>query len=282
VDTAVALPALEQELAMVIARARKEWPGIDVPDERYLAYLGERIDPRGDRPAALRKMHTSDLYLTCACVAGDESAVVAFDTAYLGRIDASLSRMKLPPSALEEAKQVLRHTLFVGREGKPPKIGEYRGLGELKTWVRAAAVRASFRVMRQPKGQAEVDATVLRGIPASGDIELDYMRRTHGPDVGVALKEAFLGLSAEERNLLRHHFAHGLTVDDLAALYKIHRSTAARRLVAAKVLLAERTREVLALRMGVRPSEVSSLVRLIESQLEVTLGSILERASEER
>lgn len=275
VDDGSALPELEQELRALVDRARERWQGFNVSDEVYLAYLGERIDLSGDRVAAVRKAKTSDLYLTCACAAGDAAAVEAFDTAYLGGIEGSLERMKLPSSALEEAKQVVRHTLFVGQEGRAPKISEYRGTGELKTWVRAAAVRASFRVMRNPKGQADVDAAVLSGVPASGDVELEYLKRTYGPGFGSGLEEAFQELSAAERNLLRHHFVHGLTIDDLSSLYKVHRATAARRLVAARQRLAERTREVLAVRFGVRKSEVSSLVRLIESQLDVTLGSIL-------
>jgi RNA polymerase sigma-70 factor (ECF subfamily) len=278
---ASALSSLELELRSAIDRAREAWPGVDVPDEAYVAYLAERVDARGDRVGAIRKAKTRDLYLTCACASGDESAVTRFDATYLVGIDASLERMKLPPSALAEAKQVLRHTLFVGQKGRPPKIAEYRGTGDLKTWVRAAAVRASFRVMRQPKGQADVDAAVLYDVPASGDVELEYLRRTYGPGFGDGLKEAFGALSAAERNLLRHHFVHGLTIDDLSSLYKVHRATAARRLVAARERLAERTREVLAVRFGVRKSEVSSLVRLIESQLDVTLGSILKRAPDD-
>jgi RNA polymerase sigma-70 factor (ECF subfamily) len=271
------LPELERALRTVIEQARAQWPSFNVPEETFLRYVAQRISPSGDRLGAVRKAKTTELYLTCACAAGDASAVAAFDRAYLDGIEGSLERMKLPRSAVEEAKQVLRHVLFVGQAGRRPKISEYRGTGELKTWVRAAAVRASFRVMRNPKGQADVDAAVLSGVPATEDVELDYLKRTYGPGFGRGLEEAFQQLTAAERNLLRHHFAHGLTIDELASLYKVHRATAARRLVAARKRMAERAREVLALHFGVRESEVSSLVRLINSQLDVTLGSILKR-----
>jgi RNA polymerase sigma-70 factor (ECF subfamily) len=223
-------------------QARAQWPSFNVPEETFLRYVAQRISPSGDRLGAVRKAKTTELYLTCACAAGDASAVAAFDRAYLDGIEGSLERMKLPRSAVEEAKQVLRHVLFVGQAGRRPKISEYRGTGELKTWVRAAAVRASFRVMRNPKGQADVDAAVLSGVPATEDVELDYLKRTYGPGFGRGLEEAFQQLTAAERNLLRHHFAHGLTIDELASLYKVHRATAARRLVAARKRMAERAR----------------------------------------
>jgi RNA polymerase sigma-70 factor (ECF subfamily) len=274
--------ALEQTLARALADARDAWPTLHVTDSAYVTYLAERLDPKDDVATAIEKTKSSDLYLTCACARGDADAIAAFDSKYLRTIDSSLQRMKLPPSALDEAKQVLRHTLFIGNDDSPPKITEYRGLGSLQGWVRASTVRASFRAMYQPRGQVDVDRAVLEDLPASADVELDYLRRTYGSGFGQGLKEAFGALTAEERNLLRHHFGHGLTIDDLASLYKVHRATAARRLAMARQALADATREALAAKFGVKRSEVSSLMRLIDSQLNVTLESLFRAAADEK
>jgi RNA polymerase sigma-70 factor (ECF subfamily) len=273
--------AIEGALAAALAEAHAAWPTVRLEDGTYLRYLAERIDPRVDAVTAIGKTAVSDLYLACACAHGDSAAIAVFDNRYLGSIDASLQRMNLPPSALDEAKQVLRHSLFVGSPGAPPKITEYRGTGSLKGWVRASAVRASYRAMYQPRGKVEIDRAVLEGVPASADVELDYLRRRYGSGFADGLKEAFGTLAPEERNLLRHHFAHGMTIDDLADLYKVHRATAARRLALARQTLADATRDALAARFGVRRSEVSSLVRLVESQLDVTLPSLFRGVSRE-
>lgn len=48
---------------------------MNVSEESYAAYLGERVDVRDDHfgLAALRKTKTGELYLTCACASGIEA-----------------------------------------------------------------------------------------------------------------------------------------------------------------------------------------------------------------
>ena len=247
---------------------------MEVSDEAFLAYLGARL-PGGDALTAVRRVRAVDLYLACACATGDPAALKAFEERILEPVDASMKKMNLPPSAVDEARQYLRTILFLSEKDRGPRIGEYRGAGALKAWVRAGAVRASLRAGYRPKGQVDVDAAVLEQVAAPGDHEFDYVQKRYGDDFKRAIWTAFRTLSAEQRNVLRHHFAHGLTIDDLATLYKVHRATAARRLASARGALAEQTREVLAEHLGARPSEVESIARVVLNGLDVTLERLL-------
>ncbi len=82
----------------------------------------------------------------------------------------------------------------------------------------------------------------------------------------------------EERNVLRDHYAQGLGIDQIAAIHGIHRATAARRLATAREAILRETRQLLMQRLKVSRAELESVVRLIESQMHVTMERILREA----
>jgi RNA polymerase sigma-70 factor (ECF subfamily) len=63
----------------------------------------------------------------------------------------------------------------------------------------------------------------------------------------------------------------GLTIDDIGAIYRVHRATAARWLVGIRDKLVEQTRGRLAAKLGVDTEEAASIVRLVQSQLDVSV-----------
>jgi RNA polymerase sigma-70 factor (ECF subfamily) len=95
----------------------------------------------------------------------------------------------------------------------------------------------------------------------------------------VELKRAFetaLGaLPRRERLLLRQHHLDRLTIDELAALYQVHRATAARWVARAREELSDAILGELGRRMQVPASEVQSLLRLVRSQLDISLDRLL-------
>ena len=74
-----------------------------------------------------------------------------------------------------------------------------------------------------------------------------------------------------ERNLLRLHYAEGLTAERLGVLHRVHRVTVTRWLSGARQLLLDELRRELAQSLRLNRSEVSSLVRLLGSRLEISL-----------
>jgi transposase-like protein len=147
------------------------------------------------------------------------------------------------------------------------------------------AVVAEWTPQRIALGTAMYSNGLLVGealsasLATANDLEVDYMKRTYGAQVPVALEDAFALLEARQRNVLRQYYAHGLGIDSIARAYRVHRSTAARWVTQARDHLVARTRDALARRVGVAATEISSLVRLLESQLEQEVEGLLTRGA---
>jgi RNA polymerase sigma-70 factor (ECF subfamily) len=266
---------LESALAAALLGAHAAWPELGVTDESFVRFVAERIPIDEDLLAAVAAMRAVDLYLVCACSQGNGEAIAALDARYLAHLDPVLGRRRYPADVADEVKQILRTRLLVGEPGARPKITEYSGRGALQGWLRAAAVRAAIRVVRRPKGQVDVSEEAFRALPSpERDLELDYLKRTYGAEFKEALAEAFASLAARDRNLLRQFFGHGLTVDEMGPLYRVHRATVARWVARARETLVAATRDAMVKRLRVRPSELASLLRLIRSELEVSVRAL--------
>jgi hypothetical protein len=66
-----------------------------------------------------------------------------------------------------------------------------------------------------------------------------------------------------------------LTVDELAEQLRVGRSTAARRVAAARRSVFERTRTILHERLALGASAFESLARQLKSHIEISLSAIL-------
>ena len=105
--------------------------------------------------------------------------------------------------------------------------------------------------------------------------ETAHLREVYRAELRASFEEATERLTDHERNLLRYAFVDELGVDALAAVYKIHRATAARRLSAARDSLGKHLREVLTERLRVTDTELGSIVRLVLSSVDLTVGRYL-------
>ncbi len=267
---------VERELSAIVSVGESAWPELRVETAEFVAYVTDRLDPSGPVLDSLRGVRARDIYLACACSTGDLRAIAAFERSYMSGIDAALDRMGVSEDVRDDAKQVLRRRFFVAEDGRLPRIGDYSGRGDLRRWVRASAVRAAFRIMRKSKAPLAVDDSVLEALAAPGqDLELNFLKQTYGKAFEQALRLAFGELVPRDRNLLRYYFGKGLTIDALSVLYRVHRATAARRVQKANAELVARTRDALARHLGIRHADVSSILRLIRSQIERTLSGLM-------
>ncbi|HWQ29246.1 MAG TPA: transcriptional regulator, partial [Dehalococcoidia bacterium] len=64
-------------------------------------------------------------------------------------------------------------------------------------------------------------------------------------------------------------------LEEVATVYRVHRATGARWIAQARAALLERLGAELRRRLRADTREVASLVRLLESQLDVTLSRLL-------
>jgi RNA polymerase sigma-70 factor (ECF subfamily) len=197
-----------------------------------------------------------------------------FDERLLARVPHYLARLRADDRLCDDTRQALRARLLLAPAGTAPRITQYRGLGALDAWVRVAAVRAALNLLDAEKRRGGSELPDDQVLPAGGDLELDYLRDRYRGTFAVALKRAVAELPANDRALLRFHFVDGLTPGHIGDIYGLHRTTAMRRIAAARQLLLEATRSYVMRELHMSPSECDSLVGLVGSNLPITLGSL--------
>lgn len=264
---------LEVRLWDLVAEARNAWPDIEVDPATFVAWVGNRLQVDREPNDALAAVRASDLYLACACAQGDRAALAAFEK-FVAEIDLALARMRVNRAQVEEVKQLVRQKLFVAPSAdKRVKIADYSGRGDLRRWVRAIAVRTCLNQMR--KGKREIlmkDDKVLAGVAhTDDDPELAYMKEKYRIEFREAFLQALNGLTDRQQNLLRYHHVDELNIDEIGAIYRVHRVTAYRWLEKAREALVTQTQKLLRAKLQVEAKEFDSILRMIRSQLHLSL-----------
>jgi RNA polymerase sigma-70 factor (ECF subfamily) len=247
-------------------RCRDAWPGVTVALEAFREHLAAR---RGD--ASIEEQLTwclDDLYLACACCSGDRAAVEAAERVLVPIIDLALTSWD--PAVRDETRQQLRAMLFVDQGGRGPLLARYDGRGALRRWVRVVATREAGKTRRADLAATPVDDDALFDavVPAS-DPRVSAVKR----DAAVAFKAAFVAalgeLERRDRTVLRLHLIDGLTIDEIAPVFEVHRATIARWITAAKEHVLAGTRKRLGEQLRLDRDEVDSLIRLVQSRIEL-------------
>ncbi len=268
-----ATPDLPRRLWNLVAEGRAAWPDLTLEPRALIAFVAARLDEGGDPTEALDGLRPADLYLACACATGSTAAINTFDRHYMKEVEIALARMRVGPSRTADVKQLVRQRLFVGADGVSGKIGDYAGRGDLRRWVRSVAVRTCLNDMR--KGKREIisddDQLIAQHAMPGDDPEIAYMKRTYAHEFREAFGAALGGLGPREQTLLRYHHVDGLNIDEIGAIYRVHRVTAFRWLEKAKEQLVKGTLEVLRARLKLNPRELDSVLRMIRSQIHLSL-----------
>jgi len=249
---------------------RAAWPSIAVDREQLAALVG-RV---GDDAAA---RFGGDLYLVAGCLAGNAQALAVFDREILSATRAAIASIDSSAAFVDEACQRLRTALFVG-DGSRPRIADYAARGPLRAWVGVAAARTALMMRRSQKRSREVPeddwASALAAI-STGDPELELLKRQYAAAFAEALRDAVAALEPRLRAALRMSFADGLTIDEIGAVYAVHRATAARWIQRACANVAREARRLLGERLALSGSELDRLTALVQSQIDVSLSQLL-------
>jgi RNA polymerase sigma-70 factor (ECF subfamily) len=273
-----ALPSSPQaavHAAAWVAAGRAGWPQLDQDEQRFVAHVGACVAAGAD-PATLA---AADLWLARACLDHHPAALRTID-GLIASLRPVVSAMKLRDDQIDELLQELRKKVLVGDggdDGGRPRLADYSGRADLRTWLRTAATRAAIDVLRRRQDAAlpDDDDDVLASPALAADPELMMLKARHRDQFRDAVTAAIGGLPPRDRALLRFHYVEGYAIDRIGAVYGVHRATAARWLVAAREALASATQRRLCAALGASPSEVRSLARLVESQLELSLRRLL-------
>ena len=275
--TLEAIQDLDRRLWALVAEGRAAWPDLPLDAKILVQFVAHHLTP-DMADAALDGLRPADLYLACACAQGMTAAINAFDRDYMREVDIALARMRIMAPRVADVKQLVRQRLFVGggTTGAPTsagKIAEYGGRGDLRRWVRSVAVRTCLNDLRKGKREILVDDDQLIAQHAiSQDApEVEYMKRTYSNEFKVAFTEALTQLGPREQTLLRYHHVDGLNIDEIGAIYRVHRVTAFRWIEKAKELLVKATLDTLRTRLKLPADELDSVLRMIRSQIHLSL-----------
>jgi len=263
--------------AELLAEGREAWPGITCDEQEFRRRIGQMASAGADT------RYATDLYLACACAAGDDVALLRFEQEVLSGIDVALRKIDPSPAFADEVRQLLRNRLLVAdiEHGQPARIASYAGRGPLITWVRVAAVRAALTLIE--KQRREVPATLSRIdalAPADVDPGIAYLKRRYAAEFEAAFRDACKGLSPRARTVLRLNFGDGLNIEQIGSVYGVHRATVARWIARAREQLLDRTRAALERRLKLSPEEFDSMVKLVRSQIDISISQFFATAED--
>lgn len=264
-------------LAERIARAIQMWPNARVDEIQFVRAIAERL--AADTPArSLEAMQTDDLYLACGCAVGDPGALAGFEQRCGAAITRALAASGASLSERADLGQVVRQRLLVAPDGGAPRIASYSARGSLPAWVRVVATREAARTLPRARREVITEDDALVGlISDDDDPEIGYLKRLYRVEFKRAFHAAVEALDDRARLVLRQHMLDGLGIDRIAMLHGVHRATAARWVEAAREAVLAGTQRELLRRLRLSRSELASVIRLIQSQLEVSLPRVLRR-----
>jgi|GEM_PF-235433 RNA polymerase sigma-70 factor, ECF subfamily len=270
---------LETTLKRALKRAEEAWPNFEFEPEDFIAYLAERIPEDADPHQSLEQIHIEDLYLasaTSGTTGHGNQAIAILQKQFNGAIDAALGRIRAARGFEDEAKQRLWEKLFVKSETRPAKISQYSGQGPLRSWLSVAASREALMLLRKKKPNVEYqDQLSPQRIVRSDDAERSLMKGKYQKHFRHAFQRSLQTLGARERNILRYHYVEGLRFDDIGSVYGVNRSTICRWLAKARQDLLAQTREEMQKELDINTAECESVMRLVNSQLDLSISRFL-------
>lgn len=266
----VMFPRVTADIDGVWQVGRLAWPEVEGDRLRFDAFMAER-----DR---LSSRYPADLFLAAACLAGDTAALAAFDRELLATARAAIRSIDPSDTFFDEACQRLRTAMLVG-DGARPRIGDFAGRGPLRAWLGVAAVRTALMMRRSQQRAREVstddDWSGTLALITTGNPELDLLKRQYSDAFAEALRDSVGALEPRLRTVLRMSFVEGLSIDEIGAVYAVHRATAARWIRNACDTVFAATRVQLAERLSLSGSELDRVTAMVQSQLDVSLSQLL-------
>jgi RNA polymerase sigma-70 factor (ECF subfamily) len=179
-------------------------------------------------------------------------------------------------STAEEALQLLRVKLFLPSGDRPPRIADYSGQGSLLAWLRVTALRTALNLLRERKVAYELDDSRLEEASSPvDDADRRYIKDRYREDFTQAFQEALQALEPRARTLLRLHLVEELGTAEIARAYRVDRSTVKRWLAQSRDWLRAEVRTRLAARIGVDTPALGSLLKELQSQLDLSIRSAM-------
>ncbi len=262
----------DPKLRALVEHVRERWPRVDLPAQLFRQALVRLIPDSAERARVLEFLHVDDLYLACACAQGIPEALALFERDLLPAAAAAIARIDSSRDFVQEVLQQVRERVLVG---PPPKIANYTGTGPLAAWLSVAATRTALNLRRSSNRASAVAGNLARQAsdPRAAP-ETELMRQQYRTPLEKALGHGLQLLADEQRRLLRLHYVDGVSLQEIGDSLGVDRSTASRRVAAARTLLIEQIKLELNRRHQLTPASIDTIIRALRSHLDVSLAAL--------
>jgi RNA polymerase sigma-70 factor, ECF subfamily len=259
----------------MIDRGRRRWPAIDVAAASFARFVAQRVTVAEDETVeyALTSLFAEDLWLACACLDGDQSAHRELEAMLHSVADASGAARDLSIEGSKDLRQSLLESLLVGRHESGPKLANYSGKGNLRSWLWTIVFRESLRLKAHRFREEEFEEGIENGLNlGDSDPEIRQIKAECRAAFRRAFRIAVKRLDEDARILLRNWVYDGLTFEEVAKMMGQGRSTVVRRVREIRSSLLKNTLLEMGRDLSLKRSEVESMMRELNSRLEASLS----------
>lgn len=250
--------------------AERATPGVSLDTAEFATNLQARLAAAPDPERELSALHVEDLYLAWALSRGDRAAFARFERDFVALLKTQIKGVAAEAGELE---QQVRTRLFVSATGQPARISQYSGRGPFGGWLRMIATRCLLDLRRAQQGEHGARELDSPSVPT--DPELDYLKLRYAKDFKIALEAALGQLDARQVTLLKLSFIEQLSASAIGLMYGVSSRTVQRWLVDLRDAVRASTRRTLQARIALSPTELESLLGLVDSQLSLSLHRVL-------
>lgn len=271
--------ALFAAFATFEAAGGRAWPGFAPQPSTLATIVAAKLSGATDPCDALARLDPGEVWLAAACADGSASALRTFDDRFVQPLP--LSAAVRDPARADEIRQRLRHRLLTPTDAGAVRLVEYAGEGKLRALVKVTAMRIATDMAREEKrsphkfAAPEVDTAEALMDDDVGP-EVRAVLGQHREAIKRAFEAAVGELDATEKGMLRLHLLEGVSIDGIAALHGVHRSTAARRILKVRGQVGDRVRSLLREQLALSDPGLESLFRAVDSQLDLSLTRVLD------
>ena len=261
-----------------LAAARARWPELAIDPDRFASELVRRLGTELT-PELLSTIRADDVYLAIACGDGVRAAVEHLEAECSRQVEIAAKKLRATPDQADEMRGLLRQVLFTAEPERASALATFSGRGDLRGYVRVIATRELIRMINRGRKEVALDEEVmLDGLGITRDPEISAMRRRFGADVDAALRAALGSLDDHSRAVLRYAMVDGWSAIRIGSAYGVHRGTVTRWLSDIRTNLGDRIRAELATRLSLPADEVTSVVRMVQSRIEISFERLLAEA----
>jgi RNA polymerase sigma-70 factor (ECF subfamily) len=270
-------PGIDASVDEKLRRAQLAWPEARTDRDRFAAHWARQLAQAADPARAFDQLHVEDLYLAFGCAEGDPHAMGELRKRLSPAVTPVIRQVDPSDAFFDEVQQQLLERLLVSVDGRPPRIAGFAGRTSLENWLRAVALRIALNLRRTHRRVPEiaVGEALLEFAAPARDPHLDHLRARYGGEIATALRDAIASLSSQERNVLKLHFVDGLSLNQIAAVYQVNKSSVSRWLGRARGSVLDAACRDLETRLGVPQDEFRSMIRALKSQVDLSLTTAL-------